>query len=408
MPKVARALSALEVKALEAGDHAVGGVAGLTLQVRERGFGSWVLRTMVGSRRRELGLGPYPEVGLGLARERAREFKAQIRSGIDPTLERLRARQQLAEAQNRLTFAAAANLYLEKKSAEFGNAKHRAQWRSTLETYAFPRIGGLALADIEVNDIVSVLEPYWTEKTETMKRLRGRIEAVLAWGTVTGLRVGDNPARWRGNLDQVLPSPARIAKVRHHRALPIDDIPGFFESLEEVSGAAATALRFLILTAARTSEALGMTWSEVDLDSLTWTVPAKLMKAGRLHRVPLSSSAMGVLAPEEARTSRFVFPSPRRGRLSDTAVRGVLKHVGAECTIHGFRSTFRDWCAERTSYPRDVAEMALAHTIESSVEAAYRRGDLLEKRRPLMEDWARYCLGSRYADGAVPTPRAPL
>lgn len=403
-PKKAKELTALEVKRLaKPGLHAVGGVAGLYLQVTPSGARSWILRATVGSKRRDIGLGGYPDVTLAQAREKAREARDLIARGVDPVEQKKAARTALRLAQAaEISFDEAARQFLATKRHEFKNPKHAAQWESTLQTYASPIIGRLPVAEIALPHIVQILEPIWTTKTETASRLRGRIEAVLAWATVAGYRSGDNPARWKGHLDAVLPKPSKVAKVKNHRALPIDDMGAFMVALRKREGMAAKALEFLILTAARSGEVRGATWDEIDLKAKVWTIPAERMKAGKEHRVPLSDPAVALLeALPRLAGSPYVFPSARGGMLSDMALSALMKRMAVDAVPHGFRSTFRDWCAERINYPREVAEMALAHTISDKVEAAYRRGDLFEKRRRLMADWARFCDTVQKASGEV-------
>jgi integrase len=388
MPKKAQELTALQVKRLSAdGFHAVGGVAGLHLQIRG-GSRSWILRAKVGDRRRDIGLGGFPDVSLADARDRARVARAKIAEGIDPVEHRRAARAALSAV---LTFDEAARRLIEAKSHEWKNPKHRDQWKSTLDTYASPKIGRKDVAKIELPDVVDVLTPIWTTKTETASRLRGRIESVLAWATVSGYRTGENPARWKGNLDHVLAKPGKVHKVKHHAALPLSALPAFMDDLRARDGVAARALEFVVLTATRSQEVRGARWPEVDLDSATWTIPAERMKAGKEHKVPLSEQALALLrALPRFTESDLVFPAPRGGVLSDMALSAVMRRMKVDAVPHGFRSTFRDWAAERTNYPRDVAEMALAHTIGDKVEAAYRRGDLFTKRTQMMADWARF------------------
>jgi integrase len=392
MPKRAKELSAVEVKRLKPGFHAVGGVAGLHLNKKENGAASWILRATVGAKRRDIGLGPYPEISLAAARDKARDMREQIRQGIDPVEEKKATRARLVASQgNAVTFNQAAKRFLANKSAEFGNAKHAGQWRATLNTYASPVLGKMLVADIELSHIIRVLEPHWLTKTETMKRLRGRIENVLSWATVHGYRKGDNPARWRGNLDAVLPKPSKVATVNHHRALPWKEIPAFMPKLRKRQGLAARALEFLILTATRSGEVRGATWDEIDLDEKLWIIPAERMKVNREHRVPLSADALSLLeALPRFEGSNYLFTAPRGGPLSDMTISAVTRRMKIDAVPHGFRSTFRDWAAENTSYPNEVCEQALAHTITNAAEAAYRRGDLLKKRRHLMNDWAKY------------------
>jgi integrase len=340
-----------------------------------------------------MGLGGYPAVTLAMAREKARETREKIDSGIDPIGERRAAQSALCAARGaEITFEKAAQQFIEAKSAEWRNTKHRGQWESTLSTYAFPVIGALQVRDVALPHVVRILEPIWTTKTETAARLRGRIESVLDWATVRGYRTGDNPARWKGHLDKLLPKPGKVQKVEHHPAMGIDEVPGFLADLRQRNGTAARALEFLVLTAARSGEVRGARWSEIDLDSAIWTVPGERMKAAKEHRSPLSEPAHILLRalPRMADTD-LVFPAPRGGVLSDMTLTAVMRRMALEAVPHGFRSTFRDWAAERTNYPREVAEQALAHVIENKVEAAYRRGDALEKRRKMMAEWARHC-----------------
>ncbi len=406
MPKRAKELSPVEIRRLTTpGVHPVGGIAGLMLQVKESGAKSWVLRYATGATstsksgkvyptRRDLGLGPFPEVGLGDARKRAQEAREKLRQGIDPIVERQAARDALRAAQGKgMTFDEAARRFLATKTREFRNPKHAAQWGSTLERYANPVIGPLPVDRIELAHIVEILTraDLWNTKTETAKRLRGRIEAVLDWATVSGHRTGDNPAQWKGRLDKVLPAPGKIAKVTHQKALPIDAAPGFLTDLRKQNGLAARGLEFVMLTAARSGEVRLATWEEIDLESGTWTIPGERMKAGRAHVVPLTDAAIALLkALPRFHDCPYVFPSPRGKAFSDMSLSAVMRRMKVDAVPHGLRSTFRDWCSERTNYPRDVAEMALAHTIGDKVEAAYRRGDLLTKRTRMMEDWARF------------------
>ena len=385
--------------------HAVGGVSGLLLQCSPTGARSWILRVKVGEKRRDIGLGGYPDVTLSRARVLARELKESIRNGSDPIMEKRAARRRLLESQIKdITFDEAAEIFLAGKVKEFNNLKHAAQWRNTLSTYASPVLGALPVSEIEINHIAQVLQPIWLEKTETAKRLRGRIEAVLSWATAAKYRSGLNPARWKDNLEYVLQKPNKVTKVAHHPALPYEQTGSFLRELQSRSGTAARALEFLILTAARSGEVRGATWEEMDLEQRTWTIPGERMKAGEEHRVPLSDETMTLLKTlPRLDGSEFVFPAPRGGVLSDMTLSAVIKRInkGAEnqyidpkakrpVTVHGFRSTFRDWAAEQTSYPNIVAEKALAHTISNKVEAAYRRGPLWQKRALMMQEWEKY------------------
>lgn len=392
MARKAKELGALEVGRLDSpGLHFVGGVAGLALQVTGTGARSWILRVMVGGKRRDMGLGGYPDVLLAGAKEAAREARKQIKNGIDPIEDGRAKRSALAAAvASAMTFSEAAKAYIAVKEHEWKNDKHGDQWRNTLATYADPVIGNVFVRDIEQSHVMRVLEPIWMSKTETAKRLRGRIEKVLDWARVRGYRSGENPARWRGHLDTLLQAPGKVQTVEHHPALPIDDLGAFMVELRKQEGMGARALEFAILTAARSGEVRGATWSEIDLDDATWTIPAARMKMKREHRAVLNDEAVALLN-SLPRTSDLIFPNTKGDKLSDMTLTAVLRRMNrSDITAHGFRSTFRDWCSERTNYPRDVAEMALAHAIGDKVEAAYRRGDLFEKRRRLMRDWGKF------------------
>lgn len=395
MPKKAKELTALAVKKLtKPGLHAIGGVAGLLLQVTTTGARSWILRVMVGTKRRDIGLGGYPDVTLSLARDKAREMREMIQEGIDPVEERRVAKERLKLAQiNSITFDEAVEHVLAIREREYKNAKHIKQWRSTLQTYASPIIGNLPVADIEKGHILQILQPIWVDKTETASRVRGRIENVLSWATASDFRTGENPARWKGYLDQLLSKPRKTTKVQHHKALAWQEIGAFMDNLKQRDGTAAKALEFLILTATRSGEVRGATWDEIDLDARIWTIPVDRMKAGREHIVPLSDQAVSLLESlPRMNGDNHLFPAPRKGGpLSDMTISAVVKRMKVEAVPHGFRSTFRDWCSEDTNFPHNVAEMALAHTIGNKVEAAYRRGDLLAKRTKLMQTWAKYC-----------------
>lgn len=408
MPKRARELSPIEVRRLTLpGFHAVGGATGLYLQVTESGARSWVLRIKIGDKRRDIGLGSFVDVPLARAREKARETREQIERGVDPIAERRAARATLRAAAAKLvTFDEIARRVVEMKRQEFKNAKHAQQWAATLATYASPVIGRLPVDKVELGHVTEILSPIWSTKTETATRLRQRIEAVLDHAIARGLRPGPNPARWKANLDAILPKPAKLKRVQHHRALPIDEMPGFLAELQKREGMAARCLEFVILTACRSGEARGACWAEIDFQARLWTIPAERMKSGRQHRVPLSAEAVALLEalPRIACTD-LVFPAPRGGQLSDMALLAVMRRMGVDAVPHGARSSFRDWCAERTAYPRDVAEQALAHAIGDKVEAAYRRGDLLEKRRRMMQDWATFVSTPRPAGEVVPLNR---
>jgi len=355
---------------------------------------SWLFRYSQFGRDTWMGLGPYPDVSLSEARNLATRERKKILQGIDPLTDK-RARRIAARAahDNMLSFAECAELYVESQAPGWSNPKHIEQWRNTLKNLAGPVIGHLSVDQIDTALVMRCIEPIWATKTETASRLRGRIEAVLDWAAVRGYRKGDNPARWRGHLDKLLPRPSQVVRVKHHPALPYTEVGAFMEQLRDDTGIASRALEFTILTAARTNEVIQAQWSELDLDMKTWIVPAERMKSKRPHRVPLSDVAVAALRATKGRSKRYVFPGHKRGsHLSNAAMMQVLKRLERTgITVHGFRSTFRDWCAESTNYPADVAEMALAHTLRDKTEAAYRRGDLFEKRARLMADWARYC-----------------
>ncbi len=355
---------------------------------------SWIFRYSRFGKDTWLGLGPYPDVTLSEARDHATQERKKIHQGIDPLTDK-RARQIAARTahENMLTFAECAELYIESQAPGWSNPKHIEQWRNTLTNLAGPIIGHLPVDQIDTALIMRCLEPIWATKTETASRLRGRIESVLDWSTVRGYRNGENPARWRGHLDKLLPRPSKVVRVKHHPALPFTAIGSFMKQLREDTGIASRALEVVILTAARTNEVIKAEWSEIDLARSTWVVPAERMKSKRSHRVPLSAPAVAVLTALKNLENTYVFPGHKpNSHLSNAAMLQVLKRLDRrDITVHGFRSTIRDWCAESTNYAADVAEMALAHTLRDKTEAAYRRGDLFEKRARLMTDWARYC-----------------
>lgn len=394
MARKAAELTALAVKSLrKPGLHFVGGVSGLALQVLPTGGRSWILRVSVGGRRRDMGLGGFPDVPLTDARDAARRARELIREGHDPVARAQAARNALrAGAALAMNFREAAEAYIAAQEAGWKNAKHRAQWSSSLERYAFPTIGALHVQDIEVAHIHRILEPIWTTRTETAVRVRSRIELVLDWAQARGYRTGLNPARWRGHLDKMFPKRIKVAKPVHHRALPAREMFDFMRRLRAAEGTGARALEFAILTAARSGEVRGARWSEIDLAERIWIIPGERMKSGREHRTPLSAPAIALLRSlPRFGDGDLVFQSARRGPLSDMTLSAVLRRMKIPAVPHGFRSTFRDWASEMTGYPAEVAEMALAHSVGNKVEAAYRRGDLLAKRRQLAEDWASFC-----------------
>ena len=404
MAREHKKLTALAVSRAKArGYYADGG--GLYLQVSGNGAKSWVFRFKKHGRLREMGLGPAHTVTLAEAREHATDCRKQRLRGIDPIEARHgdRANAKL-DAAKAMTFRQCADAYIEAHKTGWSNAKHAAQWPATLTTYTYPIFGDLPVQAIDVGLVTKALEPIWNTKTETASRLRGRIEAVLDWATVRGYRRGDNPARWRGHLDKLLPQRAKVQKVRHHAALPYAEIGEFMVALREQDSTSALALEFLILTAARTGEVIGATWTEIDFAEAVWIVPVDRMKANKEHRVPLSEPALAILERLHAhRAGDYVFPGAKPSTpLSNMAMLGLLERMGrADLTVHGFRSTFRDWAAERTNFPREVAEHALAHSLPDKVEAAYRRGDLFDKRRQLMDAWARHCALAEHKGSVV-------
>ena len=383
-------LAAVKVsKNLKAGYYADGG--GLYLQVTASGAKSWVFRFTRNGRAREMGLGSLLGVSLDKARSKAGAVRELLADNIDPIEARkaLHEQDKLAAARG-LSFSQCGLAYIEAHRAKWKNAKHLAQWHSTLDTYAGPIFGSLPVASVDTALVIKALEPIWYDKPETASRLRGRIESVLSWATVRGYRTGDNPARWRGHLDQLLPKRTEVTKVAHHPALPYAEMGKFMTALRKQPGTGARGLEFAILTATRTGEVIGATWAEIDAD--VWTIPAEHMKAKREHRVPLSPAALALLN-ELPRVGEYVFPGAREGKpLSNMAMLATLKRMErSDLTAHGFRSTFKDWAAEQMNFAREVSEAALAHVVSNKVEAAYRRGDLFEKRAKLMAAWATYC-----------------
>lgn len=392
MPKIAHRMTDRAVAALkEEGRHAVGGTPGLHLRI-SAGHRGWVLRVSIGKDRRDIGLGPYPQVSLQDARDKANLLRADIRSGREPVTPRAHRATQLAETGKEKTFQWCASEYIRSKSVEWKNMKHRQQWENTLETYAMPQLGRLFVSKIDLPHILACIEPIWGEKNETANRVRGRIESVLDWATVHKYRSGDNPARFKGHLDKVLPARSRIRTVKHHEALHIDETPAFFKLLGSKNGYAARAFEFLILTAVRSQEALKAEWSEIDLQSRQWTIPAQRMKMREEHRIPLSPQAIDLLKKlPRMGDSPLLFPGTRGQPLSDMALTQFMRRQKLTAVPHGFRSTFRDWVSERTDFPSEIAEKALAHKIANKVVAAYQRGDMFEKRRKMMDQWANFC-----------------
>ena len=419
-------LKALTVARMKApGMHNDGG--GLYLQVSGAGAKSWIFRYRVAEfdpntgevardsatnkargTSREMGLGSASVVSLDEARELAADCRRLRQQGIDPIEARREAKLRAALEQARsLKFREAATAYIAAHRAGWRNEKHAAQWTATLQTYAYPVFGEASVQAIDTALVMNVLDPIWSSKTETAGRVRGRIEVILDWATVRGFRSGENPARWRGHLDKLLPARSKVRKVKHHAALPYAEIGAFLRELRSREGASARALEFTILTAVRTGESLGAKWTEIDLANRVWIVPAERMKASREHRVPLSEAALELLTRvKEAQEGDVVFPGAYSGRpLSNMALLELLRGMGwGRVTTHGFRSTFRDWAAELTSFPSEVVEMALAHAVADQVEAAYRRGDLFHKRRRLMEAWAQFCAKASQGTGTVVVP----
>lgn len=397
MPKIAKELKTTQLNSLPIGAHAVGGVPGLVLDCKgDRATGSvnsrtWVLRATVAGQRRWIGIGPLHTFGLSDARDRARQLRAQIIDGIDPLAQKRSVKAQaMVERLSAVTFNKAAEDYIEQHRPGWKSAKHAMQWENTLATYAGSIIGSMSVADITPVHVVEVLRPIWTTKTETATRLRERIEKVIGAADAQAGRQRLNPARWKGNIDAMLPAASKVSKVAHHPALAYRELPSFMKKLSERDGVAARALAFTIFCASRSGEVRGLTWGELDTHNKIWIIPGERMKSGREHRVPLTDEAMALL-PEKGNAADLVFPTPNGGELSDAAMSAVLKRMGVlGITVHGFRSTFSDWVTEQTQHSPEARELALAHAVSSAVEAAYRRGDMFEKRRELMSDWSTY------------------
>lgn len=400
MPLVAKELSAVEIRRLadKAGRHAVGGIPGLYLYVKPPNPACWVYRVKVGLKRRDIGLGGFPEVTLAQARERARQDKELIREGIDPVLDRKAKKQALIASQapvviEGVTFDWCSEQLLRKVAKELRNPRSVVEWEATWKTYASPVIGERDVATITVHDILRVLTPYWETKTMTMKRLRGRIEQTLAWAKVHGYRDGDNPAQWKNNLDTALPAPSKIHKVVSFAAIPVDEATGVYSDLCKLDTMAAKALRFLILTAARAGEVQKATWSEFDLDAAVWTRPAAHMKNNIEHRVPLTDEAVQILR-SLPRDGDQVFRSIRGGKLHGKMLSDVHKELGRTETIHGWQGVFTDFSRERTATPTEIHDMCLSHKQGNAVQQAYARSDLLDRRRDHMELWQGFLRGS--------------
>lgn len=372
--------------------------AGLYLRVSRNRSKSWAFRFMLKGNAREMGLGGLTKVSLADARKKAIDARRLLGEGRDPLAHREDELKQhdvakKVAAARSMTFDKCAEAYINAHEAAWRNGKHRQQWRNTLATYVSPIFGSSSVQDVDIDLVMKVIEPLWSVKTETARRVRGRIEVILDWARVRGYRSGENPARWRGHLDHLLPARSKVRAVKHHAALPYTEMGAFMQDLRKVEGVSAAALEFLILTVARTGEIIGARWSEIDLKRGIWIVPASRMKSRREHRLPLSSAAVAALKRMKGLSDDYVFVGQRPGSpLSNMALLMTLGRMNrGDITPHGFRSTFRDWAAECTDFPREVVEMALAHVIEDKTEAADRRGDLFEKRRGLMDAWAEYC-----------------
>ena len=366
---------------------------GLYLQVSKTGAKSWLFRYMLDGRSREMGLGSVLAVSLSKARERAAQCRALLADRVDPIEARQKAlRLNKVAASNAISFEEAAYRYIELHEPGWRNPKSASQWRNTLKTYAFPIAGDLQVSEITTQNVLKILEPIWFEKHETARRLRGRIEKILSWAKVNGYCEGDNPAQWHGHLQNALPGKERSHKVKHHSAMPYEAVKAFISTLQGKDGMSARALEFLIYTAARTSEVLGAKWSEIDLSKAIWTIPAIRTKTESEHRVPLCLPALAVLKDlKSMEVSGFVFPADNHQKpLSNMAMLQLLRRNDIDYTVHGFRSSLRDWAAEQTNAPREVAEQALGHALQNKVEAAYLRTDLFEKRRDLMNQWGGY------------------
>ncbi len=410
MPKTAPEMTALQVKTLsKPGTYPVGSVPGLLIRVKPSGAKNWVLRATVGKKRRDIGLGGYPAVTLADARARARADRDRIREGLDPVLERRAARSTLEAAQaKQLSFEDAARRWHKEKAKEFRNAKHAEDWIRSLEMYAFPKLGRMLLPEIELAHVVQVLEPIWTTKTETASRLRQRLESVLGWATVHGYRTGENPARWQGYLDKVLPAPAKVKKSAHYKAIPWEEVGSFMAELRKRDGMAARALEFQALTAARTGAVRGATWDEIYMEARTWTVPVERpagrpgTKLKRKHVVHLSAPALALLESlPRTRGVPFLFTNRKGGPLTDMALLAVMRRMRDDGAVpHGLRSCFKDWTRSRSSFADEVSEMCLAHVSSDATRAAYARDMLLPQRAKLLEAWAEF-LSRSHQSGAV-------
>jgi integrase len=393
MPCLSNRLSAKQIDHLtERGWYADG--RGLYLQVSAAGTKSWVYRYTFNGKPRWHGLGAATRLNsLKQARLAAERCRQKTHEGIDPIEAReSRLAEEKLEAARQMSFSECASAYIDIHRHGWRNQKHQTQWRNTLTHYAFPVIGDRAVQLITVADVLQIVEPIWHQKTETANRVRQRIELILDWATARGYREGANPAQWRGHMDKLLPRPKKVRAVKHHAALAIDEMPGFYRSLTEINTTASRSLRWLILTAARSREARDATWDEIDNHKGIWTLPGARMKSGMTHRVPLGTDALQLLDQNKPQDVVLLFPGASSLRpITDTAVRKLVQQHQPGITIHGFRSTFRDWCAERTTFSRELAEKALSHSLSSATESAYQRTDLLDARRALMTAWAEFC-----------------
>ena len=392
MTKQTHKLTDIKIKSLKKpGLHGDGD--GLYLKLSPTGTRSWVFRFKTGQQASKMGLGPYPEIPLSEARSKARDARAQLARGTNPLEDKRRRKTAEAATKHVVTFQEAVDRYITKHETSWRNPKHRQQWRNTLADYAGPVLGKMSVTEIETDDVLRVLEPLWQAKPETASRVRGRIENVLDWAKVRGLREGANPAAWRGHLAHLLPARNKSRSVKHHPALPWREMPKFMAALRANGSISAKALEFTILTAARTSEVIEAQWAEIEIDGCVWTVPKERMKAEREHRVPLTDAALAILnGLHRLEGNPYLFPGARKARpLSNMAMLELVRGMRPGLTVHGFRSTFRDWVAEETAFPRELAEAALAHITGSAVERAYQRGDLFQKRQELMSQWARFC-----------------
>ena len=391
MPKKTPEMTVAAVSRLSApGRHSVGGVPGLMLYLKN-GQRYWVLRVLVGGKRHDYGLGTYPEVSVAQARDKARRMHDQLQEGVEVPTRQVKRREIAQAVARRKTFKDVAEQFIGLQRPGWKNPKHAQQWENTLSAYAYPVLGELPVGEVSTAHVLEVLAPIWSTKTETASRLRQRIEAVLDFAKTQGLREGDNPAAWRGNLQAALPNTRKVSKVEHHAALPWRVVPEAWQRIAQVQGMGARALQFAILTATRSGEVRGATWQEIDLEARLWTIPQERMKGGRAHRVPLSDSAVTLLKSlPRIEGENLVFPSTREGKpLSDMTLLAVCRRLNLDCVPHGFRSSFRQWATDQR-IEHELAERCLAHLVGSAVSRAYDRGDALEAREPIMQQWAQH------------------